>query len=111
MTIKDEHIIIYIDYTNPRFWILHSLGSSSKLDWLSNRLIKISPELDRAWLSANFLEYISNLGSFRGLSLDYDRRNVPDVDFQAHDAPIELLKMQLWVNRAGVKDIARRLSK
>jgi len=40
-------------------------------------------------------------GSFRGLSLDYDRRPVPDVDFEAPNAPGETLKMQLWGNEAG----------
>jgi hypothetical protein len=33
--------------------------------------------------------------------LDYDRREVPDVKFDAEGAPVEFLKMQLWGNRAG----------
>ena len=98
---KGEHLIIYVDFTNPRYWLLHSMGSSSALDWLTGRLVKARPELDRAWLSADFLERVSNMGSFRGLGLDYDRRVIPDVDFEDPEAPAEFLKMQLWASNAG----------
>lgn len=105
--IKDEPLIAYLDFTNSRFWLLHSVGSSHATDLLIEKLIKAGPELDRAWLSADFLEYVSSKGAFRGLSLDYDRRKVPDVDFHSPEAPVEFLKMQLWGNKAA--DILRIL--
>ena len=72
------------------------------MDWMIQKLIKSSPELDRAWLSADFLEYISKLGSFRGLNLDYDRRMLfhPD-DSKSLKMPLEFLKMQLWGDKAA----------
>ena len=97
-----ERLVAYVDFTNPRYWLLHSMGSSNILDWMIARLVKASPELDRAWLPADFLECISNMGSFRGLGLDYDRRVIPDVDFESEspEAPAEFLKMQLWSTNA-----------
>ena len=68
--------------------------------WLAG-VIAVGPDLDRAWLPADFLEAVASLGSFRGLSLDYDRRVIPDIDFNAVGAPPEFLKMQLWGGRAG----------
>jgi hypothetical protein len=101
LDVRGERLVIYVDYTNPRYWLLHSMGSSNAMDWLIERSVKATPELDRAWLPAGLLEHISRMGSFRGLSLDYDRRVVPDVDFQAPEIPVEFLKMQLWGNKAG----------
>jgi hypothetical protein len=43
---------------------------------------------------------MSALGHFRGLNLDYDRRILPDVDFESEETPVEFLKMQLWGNKA-----------
>jgi len=106
-TVRNEHVVMYLDFTNPRYWLLHSMGSSNAMDWLIDRLVTASPELDRAWIPADLLERVSAMGSFRGLSLDYDRRVVPDVDFQSPAAPVEFLKMQLWGNKAG--DILRIL--
>lgn len=105
--LRNEHVIMYLDYTNPRYWFLHSMGSSQAMDWLIERLVAASPELDRAWIPADLLERVSSMGSFRGLSLDYDRRVIPDVDFQSSEAPVEFLKMQLWGNKA--EDILRIL--
>jgi hypothetical protein len=46
------------------------------------------------------LEGVADAGVFKGLHLDYDRRPVPDVEFDVPEAPVEYLKMQLWGNRA-----------
>lgn len=99
--VRNERVVMYLDFTNPRYWLLHSMGSSNAMDWLVDRVVTASPELDRAWIPAELLERVSAMGSFRGLSLDYDRRVVPDVDFQSPEAPVEFLKMQLWGNKAG----------
>jgi len=108
-TVKSEQVTIYVDFTNSRYWVLHSMASSDAADWMIDRLVSSGPDLDRAWLPADFLESISQLGSFRGLNLDYDRRVVPDVDFQSPHVPVEFLKMQLWGNKAGdVLEILRK---
>lgn len=98
---RREPVTIFVDTSNRRFWVLHSMNSSIALDWLIDRLIRTSQELDRAWIPIDLLELASQYGAFRGLGLDYDRRFIPDVDFEAPGAPVEFLKMQLWGSKAG----------
>ncbi len=107
--IDKEKITIYIDATDPRFWLLHSMESSINLDKLHERLTSNFHEFDNVWFPSQLLEMIASKGHLRGLGLDYDRRNVPDVDFESQNAPVEFLKMQLWGNEAGkVLEILRR---
>lgn len=106
---RRERITIYLDHSNPRFWVLHSTNSSTALDTILGRLVKTSPELDRVWFPADLLERATDLGDFRGLSLSYDRGAIEDIDFDAPDAPVEMLKMQLWGRKAGdVLQLLRR---
>jgi hypothetical protein len=90
----------YVDATDARYWVLHSTSKSTPSDRILQRVVLHDPNLDSVWLPMQLLEDVTQLGSFRGLGLDYDRREVPDVDFEAPDAPVEFLKMQLWGNRA-----------
>lgn len=99
--IKQEHVFAYIDFTNSRYWVVHSMASSTSSDTLLDRIIGLDLSVDRAWLPADMLETIARLGSLRGLGLDYDRREIPDVDFEDPTTPVEFLKMQLWGNKAS----------
>ena len=99
-TIEREPVTVYLDVSNPRFWILHSANRSTSLDWLLDRLIKDQNTLDRGWLWPELLESLSSKGSCRGLSLDYDRRPVPDIDFESTES-VEYLKLQLWGMQAN----------
>ena len=101
LTRGSEGATVYVDFTSPRFWLLHSMGSSKFLGEILRRLVAAGPDLDRVWLPAQLLEKITTLGSFRGLSLWYDRRWMADDDPQDLEAPVAFLKMQLWGNRAG----------
>jgi len=90
----------YVDASDQRFWLLHSVSKSTAADRILQRVIANDSHLDTAWLPMQLLEQVAAMGLFRGLGLDFDRREVPDVDFEAPDAPVEYLKMQLWGNRA-----------
>lgn len=90
----------YVDASDHRFWLLHSVSKSTAADRILRRVIANDSRLDSAWLPMQLLEQVAEMGLFRGLGLDYDRREVPDVDFEAPQAPVEYLKMQLWGNRA-----------
>jgi len=103
----DEAAVFYLDASNTRFWIVHSTAKSLFVDPLIQKLIANTYEFDSAWLPIQLLEKIAQMGSLRGLGLDYDRRPVPDVDFEQQAAPVQFLKMQLWGNRAG--DVLRIL--
>ena len=104
---RGEESTFYIDASDHRFWILHSIDKSTPTDTILRRVVGIDNRLDFAWLPMQLLESLTHLGSFRGLGLDYDRRQIPDVDFNLPNAPVEYLKMQLWGNRAA--DILRTL--
>lgn len=90
----------YVDANDHRFWVLHSISNSLKADNILRRVIANDSHFDSAWLPMQLLERVTDMGAFRGLHLDYDRREVPDVEFDVPEAPVEYLKMQLWGNRA-----------
>ncbi|MEO8168636.1 MAG: hypothetical protein ABI623_10330 [bacterium] len=98
---KKEPITLYLDATNPRFWVLHSMNSSGALDSMLNGLIATTPLLDKAWIPTHLLLAMTKFGQFRGLGLDYDRRDLPDVDFDTDLNSVQFLKMQLWGNKAS----------
>jgi len=98
---------LYVDASDPRFWLVHSLDRSSAVDWCVGRLVTSAPELDRAWLPASLLEVASDRGAFRGLGLDYDRRGFAE-DGPGEQGGVTYLKMQLWGDRAkGVLTMLR----
>jgi hypothetical protein len=100
--LKDgKEVHLFVDASHARFWLLHSMDNSRSTDWVIQRLTADYPAFDAAWLPMELLEKASTWGAFRGLSLDYDRRDLPDVDFESENAPVESLKMQLWANQAG----------
>lgn len=95
-----EAVALYIDHSNPRFWLAHSMSGSQALDYCVTHAVARDTSLDRAWLPAELLIESANLGSLRGLGLDYDRRQLADVDLEGDEAPVAFLKMQLWGNPA-----------
>ena len=90
----------YVDASDHRFWILHSISNSRKADAILHRVVANDSHLDSAWLPMQLLERVADMGQFKGLHLDYDHREVPDVEFDVPGAPVEYLKMQLWGSRA-----------
>lgn len=105
---KHEHASLYLDYSNPRFWILHSTASSNTLKYIIDRMTKSGPEVDRVWIPSEMLDLLSKFGSFRGLGLDFDRSWL--ASNEEDDSPsIDSLKMQLWGNKArDVLDLLER---
>ena len=89
-------IVGYLDISNPRFWLLHSMSSSHALSGFMGGTFARETELDKAWMPSQLLDRLSGLGPLRGLGLAFDRRVLADVDFDSPDAPVEVLKMQLW---------------
>jgi len=98
---KGGAVELYVDASDSRFWLLHSMDKSSVIDPILEKLASGSQDLDRAWMPIQLLERAAGLGSLRGLSLEFERRKVPDVDFDSPDAPAEVLRMQLWGNKAA----------
>lgn len=98
---SSDELMLYVDATNPRFWLVHSMGRSTTLDAVMQRVVRYSHKLDSAWLPIQLLERLSNYGNLRGLGLDYDRRGMRTIDLETIEAPVEFLKMQVWGNKAG----------
>lgn len=98
---KKGKCALYIDATSSRFWLVHSVSKSTVLDPVIRSFLTGTRQFDSAWIPAQLLERTTLLGDLRGMGLDFDRRSVPDVDFERPGAPVEFLKMQLWGNRAS----------
>ena len=32
-----EHVVVYVDVSNPRYWLLHTMGGSTAVDYLVSR--------------------------------------------------------------------------
>ena len=69
---RDRTVTLFVDATNTRFWVAHTVSNSVAVDRIVSRLTQ-SSQLDHAWLFAQLLEGTSARGAFRGLGLDYDR--------------------------------------
>ena len=89
----------YLDVSDSRFWIMHTLALSIKADKLRNDLIRMSPFLDSAWLPTQFLERISKLGHFRGFGAIHDE--TPFMTGDVEDTEIETMHLRLWGSSAA----------
>ena len=108
LTQQKKELTLFVDSSDARFWLLHSMDSSSMLDEILSKMISSNHRLDNIWIPTQLLEEMTNHGSFRGLGLSYDRREIPDIDFDSETARVEFMKMQLWgTNAKRVLEILR----
>lgn len=96
--VRGGQVSLFVDASNPRFWVAHSANTSKNVDGLVARLTS-SPRLDRAWLFSSLLQQVTALGKFRGLGLAFDRRGL--VPEREDTRSVDFLKMQLWGNQAS----------
>lgn len=92
---KDKY---YLDTSDIRFWIMHTLALSTRADKLRHEFIKASPSLDNAWFSAQFLEKISTFGYFKGFGAVHDEAPMIDKDAEAE---VESMHLRLWGGSAA----------
>ena len=64
---RSGEISVFIDATDPRFWLAHSIDHSDDVDPIIRSVVAQAEELDFAWLPVQLLESISTMGLFRGL--------------------------------------------
>ncbi len=88
----------YIDTSDIRFWIIHTLALSTRADKLKNELIKATPSLDNAWLPAQFLEKITTFGHFKGFGALHDETPLIDKNTEAE---VESMHLRLWGGSAA----------
>lgn len=90
--------IYYLDVSDPRFWIMHTLALSVRADKLRSEFIKASPLLDNAWLPSQMLEAIAHFGHFRGFGAIHDE--TPFIKDGA-EAEVETMHLRLWGGSAA----------
>ena len=88
----------YLDTSDIRFWLMHTLALSTRADKLRNELIKASPSLDNAWLPAQFLEKITKFGHFKGFGAVHDETPLMD---KSSEAEVESMHLRLWGGSAA----------
>lgn len=108
--------VFYIDTSDRRFWIAHSISKSETSDVAIEAILNGNSQLDSTWMPMELLESILGYGTSRGLALDFDRRyldrgkrkkesaevSVDQDNRERERNPIasgnhlEYVKMQLW---------------
>jgi hypothetical protein len=66
--------VFYIDTSDKRFWIAHSISKSETSDVAIDTVLNGNSQLDCTWMPMELLETILRSGTSRGLALDFDRR-------------------------------------
>jgi len=92
--------VYYLDVSDPRFWIMHTLALSIRADKLRSKFIKVSPSLDNAWLSSQMLERITRFGQFRGFGAIHDE--TPFIREEGEEAEVETMHLRLWGGSAAI---------
>ena len=90
-----QAVSLYVDRVGPRCWLLHTAATSAAADWIVGRLAKAGSGIAQACIPEEMLEKLADLGSFRGLALDHDRRFHLNRESDAEGAPARFTKMQL----------------
>jgi len=99
------HSTFYVDISDPRFWILHTLSRSERTDqFISKFVFAISNNLDFPWFDTYFLEDLVKNGIFRGFTLKFEEKIMDDEKI-----PVKSLSMRLWGEAASrILDVLRR---
>jgi hypothetical protein len=84
----------YLDVSDARFWVLHTLALSNRADKLRMELLKSSPLLDSAWLPTQLLEKISGMGYFKGFGALHDE--TPFMIDDSKRTSVETMHLRLW---------------
>lgn len=101
--------IYYLDVSDPRFWIMHTLALSIRADKLRSNFIKVSPFLDNAWLPSQMLEKMAGFGLFKGFGAVHDE--TPFVKEGTEETEVEAMHLRLWGGSAAAVLEALRKSR
>jgi len=93
-----DGIIGYLDISNPRLWIFHSIGPAEDMNEQIKRLVSEDGSmLDFPWLSSGSLERVGSFGKIgAGFNLKY-RNRFEDLK---GERPVEDMTMRFWGSAA-----------
>lgn len=91
-----EPLLMYLDTSDKRFWIIHSLHSSSMSEKAILDLVSYNPSLlDFPWLSSTSLQQISKLGKETGFSLKFENQFLEKND-ETYEDKLQKVSMRFW---------------
>lgn len=109
---------IYVDASDPRFWLFHTASESGFIDDFMNDIVaRNNSYLDYSWFSSNFLEGKCNIGYGSGFGLKF-KNFFLSKDDELKEKYLSSFSMLFWGGRpdeviAGLKknpDIASGLT-
>ena len=93
---ENENAVYYLDLSDRRFWILHTLDSSNIAGKLISKLVTFNPSfLDYPWFSSKSLEEIGKLGKETGFSLKFDNKFLKPTD-NSYEEKLQKISMRFW---------------
>lgn len=94
-----EKQLIYIDSSDPRFWLLHTnIGSKKMQAFVNEFVMENNSQLDFAWFASNFLENNCAIGRGEGFGLKYENSFLNSTDL-LDDGSLRRFSMLFWGGR------------
>jgi hypothetical protein len=86
----------YFDASDPRFWVVYTVGHYNRTDHFIDKLVTSSTKLDTAWFPVQFLSQTAKAeGAFIGLGGRFN-----DSAFVKEEELQQRISMKLWGNLA-----------
>ena len=96
---RSEKQLIYLDSSDPRFWLLHTNIGSKRMQYFVNEFVlENNSQLDFSWFASNFLENKCAIGKGEGFGLKYENSFLNGSDF-LDEGPIRRFSMLFWGGR------------
>lgn len=106
---RTEKQLIYLDSSDPRFWLLHTnIGSKTMQFFVNDFVTSNNSQLDFSWFASNFLEKKCAIGQGEGFGLKYENSFLNGTDF-LDEGPLRRFSMLFWGGRP--KDVLDGLKK
>ena len=94
-----EKQLIYLDSSDPRFWLLHTnIGSKKMQTFVNEFILTNNSQLDFSWFASNFLENDCSIGRGEGFGLKYQNSFLSDGN-PVDEEPLRRFSMLFWGGR------------
>jgi len=93
---EDEDVSLFLDISDPRFWLFHTYGRSKPVQIFIDKIItQDRSKLDYCWFPSNFLENKCNIGIGSGFGLKYYNSFLEDGD-ELEEKALHRFSMLFW---------------
>ena len=88
---------IFLDISDKRYWILHSIGESNKIQKYIQKLVTSNEShLDYSWFSSNFLEEKCAIGTGEGFNIKYKNSFLDEQNDEMVKRSLKSFTMLFW---------------